>query len=150
MRIEVHPKPDGMQHINLMFCEEEEEPEDLWVLSQLEAFSVPPKRVLLWERDGREYRVMQYGQCVLGQTLFPFEKHKAIVDKIRATCKEELARTEMEKSALNELISRAALELHQEARFTVDLNSELTIDIDEAKARECLLRWLEEGNAAAA
>ena len=150
MRIEVHPKPDGMQHINLMFCEEEEEPEDLWVLAQLEAFPVPPKRVLQWERDGREYRVLQYGQCVLGQALFPFEKHKAIVDRIRATCKDALTQATMEQSALNEVISRVALELQHEARFTVDLNSELTIDMDEAKAREYLLRRLEEGNAVAA
>lgn len=150
MRIEVHPKPDGMQHINLMFCEEEEEPEDLWVLAQLEAFPVPPKRVLQWERDGREYRVLQYGQCVLGQALFPFEKHKAIVDRIRATCKEELAGTTIERSALNELVARVALEFQQEAHFTVDLNGTLTIEMNAANARERLLQRLEEGNAVAA
>ncbi len=56
MRIELHPKPDGMQHVNLMFCEEAPEPEDLWVRQQLGAFPIPPKRVLQWERDGRTYQ----------------------------------------------------------------------------------------------
>ena len=28
MLIEIYPKPDGMQHINLMFCEAEPDPED--------------------------------------------------------------------------------------------------------------------------
>ena len=83
MRIEIHPKPDGMQHINFMFCNEEPEPEDIWVRERMEGFRVPPKRILQWERDGKPYQVLQYGQCVLGDVMFYIEKHKGVVDKIR-------------------------------------------------------------------
>ena len=139
MRIEYHPKPDGMQHINLMFCEEGSDPEDLWVREQLSGFPVPPKRILQWEREGRQYQVLQYGQCVIGNVMFYIEKHKGVVDKIRAVCKDELNRATLEGGTLNELISQIALEFHKEARFTVDGGGELTIDVDEVKVRERML-----------
>ncbi len=120
MRIEIHPKPDGMQHINLMFCEEDPGPEDLWVQAMLHDFPVPPKRILQWERDGRQYKVLQYGQCVIGNALFYVEKHKSIVDRIRALCRRELDQANLEQAQLFRLISEAALELNDEARFTVD------------------------------
>lgn len=142
MRIELHPKPDGMQHINLMFCEEEPEPEDLWVREQLGGFPVPPKRILQWERDGRQYQVLQYGQCVLGNAMFSIEKHKGVVGKIRAVCGDELGQVALARGRLNELISQTALEFHKQARFTVDGSGELTIDVDEAKVRERMLERL--------
>jgi len=142
MRIEYHPKPDGMQHINLMFCEEEADPEDLWVREQMANFPVPPKRILQWERDGRQYQVLQYGQCVIGNVMFYIEKHKGVVDKIRTACKVELRQSELERGQLHELISQTALEFHQQARFTVDGSGELTIDVDEVKVRERMLERL--------
>ncbi len=145
MRIEIHPKPDGMQHINLMFCEEEPEPEDLWVKEKIGEFPVPPKRILQWERDGRQYHVLQYGQCVLGNVMFYIEKHKGVVDRIRAVCKDELSRVTLARENLHELISATALEFQQQARFTVDDSGELTIDVDESKVRERMLEKLAEG-----
>jgi hypothetical protein len=139
MRIEFHPKPDGMQHINLMFCEEEPDPEDLWVREQLGSFPVPPKRILRWERDGREYQVWQYGQCVIGNVMFYIEKHKGVVDKIRTLCKEELTQASLERGQLHEMISEIALEFHKQARFTVDGSGELKIDVDEEQIRERIL-----------
>src|SRR5262249_54831346 len=130
------------QHINLMFCEAEPEPEDLWVREQLGGFPVPPKRVLQWERDGRQYQVLQYGQCVIGNVMFYIEKHKGVVDKIRTVCKDELAQSRLGRGALNELISQTALEFHQQARFAVDGSGELTIDVDEVKIREYMLQRL--------
>jgi len=135
MRIEIHPKPDGMQHINLMFCEEDPEPEDLWVKEKVGEFPIPPKRILHWERDGRQYHVLQYGQCVLGNVMFYIEKHKGVVDRIRVVCEDELKRATLERARLHELISETALEFQQQARFTVDGSGELTIDVDEAKVR---------------
>ncbi len=142
MRIEFHPKPDGMQHINLMFCEEEPEPEDLWVREQIGGFPIPPKRILQWERDGRQYQVLQYGQCVIGNVMFYIEKHKGVVEKIRMVCEVELSQSELERGKLNELISQTALEFHQQARFTVDGSGELTIAVDEVKVRERMLEKL--------
>jgi hypothetical protein len=136
MRIEIHPKPDGMQHINLMFCEEDPGPEDLWVQAMLNDFPVPPKRILQWERDGRQYKVLQYGQCVIGNALFYVEKHKSIVDRIRALCQREFDQANLEQAQLFRLISEAALELNDEARFTVDAKGELTIALDEMRVRE--------------
>ena len=142
MRIEFHPKPDGMQHINLMFCEEEPEPEDLWVREQIGGFPIPPKRILQWERDGRQYQVLQYGQCVIGNVMFYIEKHKGVVEKIRTLCEVELSQSELERGKLNELISQTALEFHQQARFTVDGSGELTIAVDEVKVRERMIERL--------
>src|SRR5215510_8753507 len=136
MRIEIHPKPDGMQHINFMFSAEEQEPEDLWVLSQLSEFPVPPKRTLQWEREGREYTVWQYGQCVVGNVMFYIEKHKGVVDKIRTLCRDELEQATLPRAAFNELVSQVALELQKDARFIVNGSGELAIDVDETKLRE--------------
>jgi len=136
MRIEVHPKPDGMQHINFMFCDEDPGPEDLWVRAMLNDFPVPPKRILDWEREGRQYKVLQYGQCVVGNVMFYVEKHKGIVDKIRAYCHDDFTNCGLGRAALFELISETALEFNQEAKFTVDGSGELTIAIDLEKVRQ--------------
>lgn len=135
MRIEIHPKPDGMQHINLMFCDEEPEPEDIWVRERVEGFHVPPKRILQWERDGKLYQVLQYGQCVLGDVMFYIEKHKGVVDKIRSVCRAELAQAALLRPVFNEFVSQIALEFQQQARFIVDGSGELAIDVDEEKLR---------------
>ena len=146
MRIEIHPKPDGMQHINFMFHAEEQEPEDLWVLSQLSEFPVPPKRTLQWEREGREYTVWQYGQCVVGNVMFYIEKHKGVVDKIRTACCDELAQAALSRAVFNELVSQVALELQKDARFIVNGSGELAIDVDETKVRERVQAKLAEAN----
>lgn len=145
MRIEFHPKPDGMQHINLMFCEEEPDPEDLWVRAQLERFSIPPKRILQWEREGRRYQVWQYGQCVIGHAMFYIEKHKGVVERIRQLCADELQRATLAKSRLNELISEVAQEFDKQARFTVDSSGDLTIALDEDQLRARMVERLAAG-----
>jgi hypothetical protein len=144
MRIEIHPKPDGMQHVNFMFSEEDPAPEDLWVNALLAGGSIPPKRILQWERDGRQYKVLQYGQCVIGNAMFYIEKHKGVVDRLRDVCREELAAAQLERTRLYELISEVALEFDKTARFTVDGSGGLTIDIDTVKMRERMLERLKE------
>ncbi len=144
MRIEIHPKPDGMQHINFMFSAEEQEPEDLWVLTQLSEFPVPPKRTLQWEREGREYTVWQYGQCVVGNVMFYIEKHKGVVNEIRLLCREEFEHAALSRAVFNESVSQIALELQKDARFIVDGSGDLVIDIDEAKLRACVQRKMTE------
>ena len=146
MRIEIHPKPDGMQHINLMFCEEDPGPEDLWVSAMLHDFPVPPKRELHWERDGLQYKVLQYGQCVIGNALFYIEKHKGIVDRIRRICHDEFASSAMQREQLFELISETALEFNQEAKYTVDGSGGLTIAVDETKLRNRTMERLRAEN----
>ncbi len=136
MRIEIYPKPDGMQHINLMFCHEEPEPEDIWVRECMEGFRVPPKRILQWERDGKPYEVLQYGQCVLGDVMFYIEKHKSVVEKIRTVCSAELARATFSRPVFNEFVSQLALEFQKEARFVVDDGGTLGIDVNAEKLRE--------------
>lgn len=144
MRIETELKPDGMQRISLMFCNEEPDPEDLWIRDQLEKFPIPPKRVLEWERGGRKWEVHQYGQCVVGQALFSIEKHKRVVDRIKVTCGQEVAGFNGDQARAREIISQVALEFHQEARFTVDGTGELDIDIDEEKLRQRVAQCLAE------
>lgn len=149
MRIEIYPKPDGMQHINFLFSAEEQEPEDLWVLAQLSEFPVPPKRTLQWEREGCEYTVWQYGQCVVGNVMFYIEKHKGVVDKIRLLCRGELERAALPRAAFNELVSQVALELQKDARFIVNGSGELAIDVDETKLCEQVRTKLIEANGIA-
>jgi hypothetical protein len=136
MLIEIYPKPDGMQHINLMFCEAEPDPEDGWVRAHIEAFPTPPKRIFEEERVGRTYTILQYGQCVIGHSMFYIEKHKGVVDKLLGICTSELDRTSLDRPARNAVISRLALELDKQARFSVDDQGNLTIalkEVDEAE-----------------
>lgn len=153
MRIEIHPKPDGMQHVNLMFCEEGPDPEDLWVRARIQEFPVPPKRTLEWERDGRMYTVLQFGQCVIGHAMFDIEKHKSVVDKICDFCRADLEpagrEAALERDTLLAVIAATALEFHKQARYTVDTSGELAIDLDESQVRERIVQRLQEERAAA-
>ncbi len=136
MLIEIYPKPDGMQHINLMFCEAKPDPEDGWVRSHIEAFPTPPKRTFEEERAGRTYTTLQYGQCVIGHSMFYIEKHKGVVDKLLGVCADELERAALDRPARNTIISRLALELDKNARFSVDDQGNLTIALKDREAAE--------------
>lgn len=149
MRIEIHPKPDGMQHVNLMFCDKGPDPEDLWIRARIQEFPVAPKRTLEWEREGRTYTVLQFGQCVIGHALFDIEKHKSVVDKIRSFCQADLEQAALETNTLLAVIAGTALEFHKQARYTVDASGELTIDLDESQVRERILHCVEEEQIAA-
>lgn len=136
MLIEIYPKPDGMQHINLMFCETEPEPEDGWVRAHIEAFPTPPKRVFEEERTGRTYTTLQYGQCVIGHSMFYIEKHKGVVDKLLGLCASELERAALDRPTCNMIVSRLALELDKQARFSVDEQGNLAIAFKEIHEAE--------------
>ncbi len=141
MLIEIYPKPDGMQHINLMFCEAEPDSEDGWVRAHLEAFPTPPKRIFEEERAGRTYTTLQYGQCVIGHSMFSIEKHKGVVDKLLGVCADELERAALDCPARNAIASRLALELDKHARFSVNDQGNLAIafkEIDTAGIRKRL------------
>jgi hypothetical protein len=136
MLIEIYPKPDGMQHINLMFCEAEPDPEDGWVRSHIEAFPTPPKRIFEEDRADRTYTTLQYGQCVIGHSMFYIEKHKGVVDKLLGVCASELERAALDHLTRNAIISRLALELDKNARFSVDDQGNLGIAFKEIEAAE--------------
>ena len=136
MLIEIYPKPDGMQHINLMFCEAEPDPEDVWVRSHIEAFPTSPKRIFEEERVGRTYTTLQYGQCVIGHSMFYIEKHKGVVDKLLGLCASELEQAGLDCPTRNRIISRLALELDKNARFSVDDQGNLAIAFKEIEVAE--------------
>ncbi len=136
MLIEIYPKPDGMQHINLMFCEAEPNPEDGWVRAHTEAFPTPPKRIFEEERVGRTYTTLQYGQCVIGHSMFYIEKHKGVVDKLLGVCADELERAALGRPTRNVIIARLALELDKNARFSVDEQGNLAIAFKEIEVAE--------------
>jgi len=144
MLIEIYPKPDGMQHINLMFCEEEPDPEDVWIRSHIEEFPVPPKRSFQEQRGGRQYTTLQFGQCVIGHSMFYIEKHKGVIDKIQTVCGQDLKQAGLDRSRRNVLLSRLAMELDKQARYTVDASGNLSIAIDENVMRKRLLELMEE------
>ena len=136
MLIEIYPKPDGMQHINLMFCEAEPDPEDGWVRAHIEAFPTPPKRIFEEERAGRRYTTLQYGQCVIGHSMFYIEKHKGVVDKLLRVCADELERAALDRPTHNAIVSQLALELDKHARFSVDEQGNLAIAFREMETAE--------------
>ena len=136
MLMEIYPKPDGMQHVNLLFCAARPDPEDEWVRVRLDALQIPPKRCFEETRRGQTYTTLQYGQCVLGHSLHAIGKYKAVVDAVAAASADTPA---LDGNARNELVARLAEELEPQARFTVDDEGELKIafsDVDAAGIRQ--------------
>lgn len=144
MLLEIHPKPDGMQHVNFLFCTVRPDPEDEWVRARLDALPIPPKRCFEETRRGRTYTALQYGQCVIGHSLYAIEKHKAVVDAVAAASTDAPA---LDGHAWNERIARLADELAPQARFTVNDAGKLTIafsGVDAAGIRQRLDRFAAE------
>ena len=140
MLVEVHPKPDGMQHVDFLFCAARPDPEDEWIRARLDALPIPPKRSFEETRRGRTYTALQYGQCVIGHSLYAIEKYKAVVDAVAASYTDVPL---LDRNARNRLIARLAEELEPQARFTVDEVGKLTIafsDVDAAGIRRRLGR----------
>ena len=147
MLLEIYPKPDGMQHINFMFCAAESDPEDAWIRAHLESFLAPPKRIFEEERNGRAYTTLQSGQCVIGHSMFYIEKHKGVVDLVSQVCTADVEQLGLDRLARNNVISRLALELDKLTRFAVDDDSNLSIalkEIDEAVVRKCFRELVNE------
>lgn len=144
MLLEIYPKPDGMQHINFMFCAEQPDPEDIWIRAHLDALPMPPKRSFDEVRNGRNYTTLQYGQCVIGHSMFYIEKHKGVVDAIVRLSEGAPTFQKRDSTAHgtpNQPISRLALELESRARFTVNDAGKLAIafrDIDDTHIRRRL------------
>ena len=144
MLMEIYPKPDGMQHVNLLFCTARPDPEDEWVRARLDALPIPPKRCFEETRSGQTYTTLQYGQCALGHSLYAIEKYKAVVDAVAAASTDAPA---LDGHARNERIARLAEELAPQARFTVDDEGKLKIafsDVDAAGIRQRLDRFATE------
>ena len=144
MLVEIHPKPDGMQHVDFLFCADWPDPEDDWVRSRLDALPIPPKRSFEETRRGRTYTALQYGQCVIGHSLYAIEKYKAVVDAVAAGYTDAPT---LDGNARNTLIARLAEELEPRARFTVDEVGKLTIafsGVDAADIRQRLDRFAAE------
>ena len=71
--------------------------------------------------------------------MFYIEKHKGVVDKLLGVCTSELERADLDQLTRNATISRLALEMDKHARFSVDEQGNLTIDlkeIDEAEIQQ--------------
>ena len=138
MLVEIYPKPDGMQHVDFLFCADRPDPEDEWVRARLDMLPIPPKRSFEETRRGRMYTALQYGQCVIGHSLYAIEKYKAVVDAVAAAYTDAPA---LDGNAGNKPIARLAEELEPRARFTVDEAGKLTIafsDVDAAGIRQRL------------
>lgn len=144
MLLEIYPKPDGMQHVNFLFCAVRPDPEDEWVRARLDALPIPPKRCFEETRRGRTYTTLQYGQCVIGHSLYAIEKYKAVVDAVAAVSTGAPA---LDGNAWNARIARLAEKLAPQARFTVDDAGKLTLafsGVDAAGIRQRLDRFAAE------
>jgi len=147
MRTEIQYKGDGMARVSLLFRREGRDPEDIWIRSELERYPVPPKRTLEWEREGEQFDVMQYGQCVIGGLMYDIEKHQMLCDRIRELCGDELA-AGMEGAAEREvLVSEAAKEFHGAAKISWDERDVKSVKVDEPPLRERVLELIESGVA---
>ena len=148
MLMEIHPKPGGMQHVNFLFCAARPDPEDEWVRARLDALPIPPKRCFEETRRGRTYTTLQYGQCVIGHSLYAIEKRKAVVDAVAAASTDAPA---LDGHMWNERVARLVEKLAPQARFTVDDAGKLKIafsGVDAAGIRQRLDRFAAEDGTA--
>ena len=90
------------------------------------------------DRQGRA------GQCVIGHSMFYIEKHKGVIDKIQTVCRQDLKQAELDRPRRNVLLSRLAMQLEKQARYTIDESGDLTIAIDENIMRKRLSELMEE------
>lgn len=147
MRTEIQYKGDGMARVSLLFRREGRDPEDIWIRSELERYPVPPKRTLEWEREGEQFDVMQYGQCVIGGLMYDIEKHQMLCDRIRELCGDELAAGIEGAEEREVLVSEAAKEFHGAAKISWDERDVKSVAIDEPPLRERVLELIETGVA---
>ncbi len=147
MRTEIQYKGDGMARVSLLFRREGRDPEDIWIRSELERYPVPPKRTLEWEREGEQFDVMQYGQCVIGGLMYDIEKHQMLCDRIRELCGDELAEGIADAEEREVLVSEAAKEFHGAAKISWDERDVKSVAIDESPLRERVIELIESGVA---
>ena len=81
--------------------------------------------------------------------MFYIEKHKRVIDKIQSVCTQDLKQAGLDRPTRNVLLSRLAMELDKQARFTVDESGNLTIAIDENIMRKRLAELVMEEQAEA-
>ncbi len=147
MRTEIQYKGDGMARVSLLFRREGRDPEDIWIRSELERYPVPPKRTLEWEREGEQFDVMQYGQCVIGGLMYDIEKHQMLCDRIRELCGDELAEGIEDAGERDALVSEAAKEFHGAAKISWDERDVKSVKVDEPPLRARVLELIETGVA---
>ena len=145
MRTEIQYRGDGMARVSLLFRREGRDPEDIWIRSELERYPVPPKRTLEWERQGEQFDVMQYGQCVIGGLMYDIEKHQMLCDRIRELCGDELASGMPDADEREVLVSEAAREFHGAAKISWDEHDRKSVAIDEPPLRARVLELIESG-----
>ncbi len=145
MRTEIQYRGDGMARVSLLFRREGRDPEDIWIRSELERYPVPPKRTLEWERQGEQFDVMQYGQCVIGGLMYDIEKHQMLCDRIRELCGDELASGMPDANEREVLVSEAAREFHGAAKISWDEHDRKSVAIDEPPLRARVLELIESG-----
>lgn len=147
MRTEIEYKGDGMARVSLLFRREGRDPEDIWIRSELERYPVPPKRMLEWEREGADFDVWQYGQCVIGELMYDIEKHQLLCDRIGELCGDELASGVPVAEERERLVSEAAKEFHGAAKISWDERDVKSVAIDEPPLRARVLELIETGVA---
>ena len=147
MRTEIQYRGDGMARVSLLFRHEGRDPEDIWIRSELERYPVPPKRTLEWERQGEQFDVMQYGQCVIGELMYDIEKHQLLCDRIRELCGDELASGVPDADERELLVSEAAKEFHGAAKISWDEHDRKSVAIDDPPLRARVLELIETGVA---
>ena len=79
--------------------------------------------------------------------MFYIEKHKGVVDKLLGVCTSELERAALDRPTCNMIVSRLALELDKQARFSVDEQGNLAIafkEINEAEIHKRLAELMAE------
>ena len=146
VQIEIEPKADGMHHVNFLFSDVAPDPEDAWVRDGLTAFSVPPKRILAWEREGAQLEVWQYGECVIGEALYYIDRYKRVVDRIRTLCQAELDQAPAARTDMYELIAETGHEFEQQARLTMGVDGAMTFSVDDSALRARVLDRLSDLN----
>ena len=153
MIVDTEPAGLMMVRYKLYFNQQTPDPEDAWVMAYFQEHGLQPRRELWEEHDGVTYKLLHFGQCYLGSHVSALGElyQRGIEHTVLAQhLLEMLAHTEdaalravtadLDDAARKALATAAAMRLHAQTTFETTEDRNLRVMLDEAVAREVLLR----------
>ena len=161
MIVETEPNGLSMVLFKLYFNQQRADPEDVWVLEYLQEHSLEPRRELTEEHEGIPYKVMQFGQCYLGQHVPPLRElyqrgiEYTVLAQHIASCLQQAEDPDMrafaESSSEAEVAEASrtlAASLHEQAQFAETAEHTLGVAIAADAINEAFHEWRIDGGEA--
>jgi hypothetical protein len=150
----IDTEPNGLMMIRykLYFNQQRPDPEDPWVLAYFQEHGLEPRRELQEEHEGIPYKVFHFGQCYLGRHVAQLSQlyQRGIEHTVLAQyLLEFLSHTEdaalrtatagLEATALQELTTTMAAQLHATTQFETTEDRNLRVILADSVVREAFL-----------